>query len=255
MSGFLQVALDAARRAENEILKHFRAGIKPDFKPDGSPVTAADKEAEKTIKEVILNAFPEHGFMGEESGYVNQESPYVWIVDPIDETKNFVRGIPVFATLIGLMKDGEIIAGVSHAPALGETYSAEKGKGAFQNGKRLSVSTTASIDRAYVSFGGLKHFADDNRLPGFVSLVRNAHRPTGLPGFSACHLLADGRLDGVVQSSISIWDIAASKIIVEEAGGRMTDLDGKPVTLQTTTALATNGILHEQVLAHFRAQK
>jgi histidinol-phosphatase len=253
MSEFLDVAIDAAREAEEVIMKHFRKGPEVMWKPDGSPVTPGDKEAEKIVKEVILDAFPDHGFLGEESGRTNPDSPYVWIVDPIDETRNYARQVPIFATLIALMKDGELIVGVSNAPAIPELLTAEKGKGAYQNGTKISVSSIPTLSEANIGFGGIKHFDREGRVPELLSLANAARGATGFGGFWSFSLLAEGHLDVVVHPRLSIWDMAAHTVIVEEAGGKMTDISGKPVDLDTKSALASNGLFHDEALAYFRA--
>lgn len=253
MSELLDVAIEAAQKAEEAIMKHFRKGPEVMWKPDGSPVTPGDKEAEKIVKEVILGAFPDHGFLGEEGGRANPDSPYVWIVDPIDETRNYARQVPIFATLIALMKDGELVVGVSNAPAIPELLTAEKGKGAYQNGTRISVSKIPTLAEANIGYGGIKHFDRQGRIEELLALANSARGATGFGGFWSFSLLAEGHLDVVAHPSLSIWDMAAHAVIVAEAGGKMTDLQGKALTLDSKSTLASNGLIHDEALTYFRA--
>ncbi len=254
MSEFLQTAIDAAKEAEDVILRYFDKGVDVKYKSDQTPVTEADTGAEAIIKEVIGAAFPDHSFIGEETGLTGTESGYVWIIDPIDGTKNFVRKLPFFGTLIALMRDGEFIVGVSNAPVMKELVYAEKGSGAFMNGTRIHVSATSDMSRAYVGHGGLSRFNTNGRLPGLVSLVSGTHACRGFGDLWSYNLLAQGKIDIVAEAGLKVWDVAPAAVIINEAGGKMTDLDGKPIGLDTTTALATNGILHEASVEHFRTK-
>lgn len=155
---FLEVALEAAQAAEKILLKYINTTITVELKSDQSPVTVADKEAEAVIISTIQNAFPDHGFLGEETGLTRERAEYVWVIDPIDGTKNYIRGVPIFGSLIALMKNGEVILGVSNVPLMKELFYAEKGKGAYKNGIPVTVSTRPTLKESYVSHGGINYF-------------------------------------------------------------------------------------------------
>lgn len=245
-SPFLEVAIQAVKAAETVILSHYQQNVTVSIKDDKTPVTIADSQAEEIIKQTIRASFPDHTFFGEESEKADlaNHKGYTWIIDPIDGTKSYIRGIPVFGTLLALLHDGELIVGVSNAPAWGELAYAAKGEGAFVNGEPVRVSDVDDISKAYLSNGRLKYFEDINKIPQLLSISRQAHWARGMGDFWIYHLVAEGKVDIMMEGSIKFWDIAAAKVIVEEAGGTVTQLDGQPVTYQSTTALATNGLLH-----------
>ncbi|MCK5043278.1 MAG: inositol-phosphate phosphatase [Candidatus Aenigmarchaeota archaeon] len=246
-SEFLKTGLEAAKKAEDIIMQHYDSGkLDTELKDDMSPVTIADKEAEKIIIETIRSRFPEHSILGEESGRDRNDSEYLWVIDPIDGTKNYMRKIPIFAIEIALMKDGEVIMGVSNAPVLKELLYAEKGKGAYLNGRKITVSGTKELDKAYLCFGGLKHFK--KRLDNLIRFSESAMACRGYGDFFGYHLIAQGKIDVMIDCHTNIWDIAAMSIIVDEAGGKFTDIEGNQVTEKIDSALATNGIMHDEVL-------
>ncbi len=251
-SQFLTVALEAAKNAEEIITAYYTGdAMKVEMKDDETPVTLADREAEKIIRETIKQAFPDHGFLGEEYGIEAGSSPYVWIIDPIDATKNYIRKIPIFGTQIALMKGEELILGVSNAPLLNELLYAEAGSGAFWNGESINVSNVAQPEAAMVCHGGLKWFKEKGTFPGMSDFINDAARTRGFGDFYMYHLVASGRADAVVEAAISIWDIAAITVIVREAGGKVTDIQGKTITKDTHSLVATNGVLHDTVLNYF----
>ncbi len=252
-SKYLAVALEAVAAAEQIILHYLEHGVQSYVKADLSPVTVADQEAEEAIKATIKRHFPDHTFYGEEGEKVDLKNHqgYTWIIDPIDGTKSFMRQIPLFATQLALLKDGELVLGVSNAPVLKECMYAEKGQGCYLNDQRVTVGSAAQISDAYASFGGLKHFAKNNMLEGVITLSQTAQWPRGIGDFWSYHLLAQGKIDIMIEAKTKLWDIAALKVIVEEAGGRFTQMDGQPILTTSTTALATNGLLHEAVLELF----
>jgi histidinol-phosphatase len=247
-SNFLATALDAARAGAAVIRRYYQRNLQVTLKSDKSPVTQADVETEEIIRKVIAAQFPAHGFYGEETGQSSLDAEYLWLVDPIDGTKAFVREYPFFSTQIALMHRGRLIAGVSSAPIYGELAYAELGRGAWLNEQPLRVSDIASIDACAISTGNLKTLASGARWSRFGQLVTRAHRIRGYGDFLHYHLLAAGKIDVVIESDVNILDIAALAVIVETAGGRFTDLEGKPPGLNTTSVLATNGKLHEEVL-------
>jgi histidinol-phosphatase len=250
-SPYLPVAIAAVKAAQEIILSYYQSDITVEIKDDQTPVTVADQQAEATIKQIITDAFPDHTFFGEEGEKVDLQNHkgFTWIIDPIDGTKSFIRGFPLFGTLLALLHDGELIVGVSNAPVWGELIYAAKGEGAFLDDKRLHVSKVDQLQEAYLSNGRLKYFEDIDKIPQLLALSRKAKWARGLGDFWIYHLVAEGKVDIMMEGSIKFWDIAAAKVIVEEAGGTMTQLDGKPITYQSTTALATNRILHPEVVA------
>ena len=218
------------------------------MKSDGSPVTDADLAAENAIRGIVQSQFPDDGFFGEESAAERMEAEHLWLVDPIDGTKSFVRRYPMFSTQIAVMRQGRLELGVSCAPVYGETAWAERGSGAFLDGTSLHVSRIAAIEQATLSTGNLRTLAGGPRWSAFGRLVTRLDRIRGFGDFLHYHLLAAGKIDAVLESDIHILDIAALSLIVEEAGGRVTDLEGRPIALGTKSILATNGALHDRIL-------
>ena len=248
-SAELQAALEAAEAASQVVRELYRKNLAVTVKADRSPVTEADLRAEEAIRGVLERRFPGYGFYGEETGRHAMDAESLWLVDPIDGTKSFVRETPFFSTQIALLRAGRMVLGVSAAPAYGELAWAERGAGAWLDGRRIGVSAVSQLDRATLSTGNLKTLAAGPGWSRFGRLVGEVDRLRGYGDFVHYHLLARGALDVVVESDVNILDVAALSVIVEEAGGRFTDLAGAPLTLDTTTVLATNGPLHEAVLA------
>jgi histidinol-phosphatase len=210
-------------------------------------------ETEKVIRAILTSRFPEHGFYGEETGQRALDAEYLWLVDPIDGTKSFVREYPMFSTQIALMHRGRLVVGVSSAPAYGEIACGEIGVGAWLDDKPVRVSEVGAIEDATLSTGNLKTLATGPRWPAFGRLVGRLNRIRGYGDFLHYHLLASGRIDAVIESDVSILDISACAVIVEAAGGRFTDLEGRPLTLASRSVLATNGRLHDAVLSALHA--
>jgi histidinol-phosphatase len=253
-SPYLAVALEAVKAAEAVIMRYYNSDLVIETKADDTPVTVADREAEEIIKATIKQAFPDHTFFGEEGEKVDlaNHRGFSWIIDPIDGTKSFIRGNPLFGTLLALMKDGELILGISNAPAFKELAYACKGEGAFINGKRVQVSKVDTIADAYLSNGRLKYFENINRIPQLLKISREAQWARGMGDFWLYHLVAQGKVDIMMEGQVKFWDVAAAKVIVEEAGGMLTQLDGTPFTYQSTTALATNGKMHAYTVEAMR---
>jgi len=248
-SPFLTTALDAARAAADVIRHYYQRNLEVTIKADKSPVTEADVETEKVIRNVIGQRFPTHGFYGEETGQSAMDAEYLWLVDPIDGTKAFVREYPFFSTQIALMHRGRLILGVSSAPVYGELAWGEIGNGAYLNEQPIKVSDLDTIEACAISAGNLKSLANSQRWERFGKLVARAHRIRGYGDFLHYHLLAAGKIDVVIESDVSILDVAALSVIVAAAGGRFTDLNGGALTLDSTTVLASNGKLHPVVLS------
>jgi histidinol-phosphatase len=247
----LTVARDAAAAAAEVIARHYRRGVTVEIKDDATPVTIADREAETEIKRVLKARFPDHGCYGEEHGIERDDSEFLWLIDPIDGTKSFVRGYPFFSTQIALMHRGEIVLGVSSASQFCEVAWARRGGGAYLNGERLGVSLVDRVEDAVISFGNLKTLAGDQRWLRMAALVRRANRVRGYGDFYHYHLLARGCIDAVVESDVNILDIAALVCIVREAGGRFSDLEGRPIDLHTTSVLAAAPGLYDALEATF----
>lgn len=247
-SAELEVALQAARTAGDISRQYYRGNFTVTTKADRTPVTQADVECEEAIRKIILERFPEHGFYGEETGRTRADAEYLWLVDPIDGTKGFVRQYPFFSTQIALMRDGELVLGVSNGVMFEELAWAEKGGGAWLNGQPLHVSDIDEIGRAALSTGNLRSLASGANWARFGSLVSAVDRIRGYGDFYHYHLLAAGKVDAVLESDVNILDIAALSVIVTEAGGLFTDLQGNSPQLGTTSVLAANPSLHAKML-------
>ena len=245
----LTVARDAAAAAADVIRHYYDRGVVAETKADQTPVTVADREAELAIKDVLRRAFPRHAFYGEEHGREG-DSEYLWLIDPIDGTKAFVRGYPMFSTQIALMHAGNLMLGVSSAPVYGETVCARLGCGAFLDGRPLRVSAAHEFDAGTaISIGNVKTLTRDARWDALGELIRRTGRIRGYGDFLHYHLLARGCIDLVIESDVNILDIAALAVIVREAGGVFTDLQGAELTLDTNSVLAGAPALHAQALA------
>lgn len=261
-SPYILAALEAARAASLLIRKAYRGRFEMHFKPDATPVTEIDVASERAIKAVLRRHFPGHGFYGEELGREQADAEYLWLIDPIDGTKSFVRGYPVFSIQIGLMHRGTLMAGVSCAPCWnaevpgGETLWAETGAGAWllpedgnvAHGSRLQVSRIDRLDRAILSTGNLARLARTPAWARLGSVIQGVHRIRGYGDFLHYHWLASGRLDAVVESDVNILDISALAVIVREAGGVFTDLEGQALSLDTRSVLAATPALHAPLL-------
>lgn len=243
----LVTAIDASNAAARLIRSYFKGNFNVDIKEDMTPVTEVDIKAENTIKDIILNAFPDYGFYGEETCRENKNSEYTWLVDPIDGTKGFVRGYPFFSTQIALMHHGEIILGVSNAPIFDEIIFAEKGKGAWMNNKQMHISNTKDIVSSTISTGNLKTIAQSENWMNLGKIVSKADRIRGYGDFYHYHLLASGKIDVVIESDVNILDVAALSLIIEESGGVFTDFQGESPNLDTTSVIASNPILYTSI--------
>ena len=216
-------------------------------KPDLTPVTEVDRSVERAIRELIGAARPGHAVMGEEYG-LEGAGAWRWILDPIDGTKNYVRGIPIWATCIALQHDDEVTVGVVSAPALGRRWWASRGEGAFAGGQPIRVSMVADVADAQMSYDSVPGFEACGMGERFLALARRSWRTRGLGDFWSHVLVAEGAVDIAVEPEVSVWDVAAIQVIVEEAGGRFTDLGGS-ARPDGGSAVSTNGLLHDEVLA------
>jgi histidinol-phosphatase len=250
----MEVAREAAEAGGAAAMRHFvrngqtRAPVQ--LKADRSPVTAADKEAEAAIVEVIRKAFPKHAILAEESGVLpgGTGESCRWIVDPLDGTRGFARGGSFWGPLVALEDKGNIVAGAMALPALGETYWAGKELGAFLNGEALRVSTVNDWSEATVSLGELGRLLAH---PGVHSLITSCASVRCYGDLAACAMLLTGRADAWLEAGVQNWDLAALKILVEEAGGRFSDFGGNP-SIASGKAIGSNGKLHERALGALR---
>jgi histidinol-phosphatase len=241
-------ALVIAEEADEISLRYFRGGVDAVAKDDGSPVTVADREVEMLVRRRLAERFPGHALFGEEQGGSLHTGDPTWVIDPIDGTKNFLRGIPVFATLISLVVGGDPVVGVASVPAMGERWDAATGLGTRRNGEQVSVSTIADLGEAQVLHGGLDWFRDrpqDWELLG--TLADRAWRTRGFGDFWMHLMVAGGMAEVAIERDLKPWDVAALICIVNEAGGSLTAWDGgSPLT--TGQALSTNRLLHPALL-------
>jgi len=242
----LAAAVEAARAAGEIAMKYYRGGFDVTIKPDQTPVTQADREAEQAITRMLGRAFPDWGFLGEEFGERGSRE-IRWIIDPIDGTKNFIRRIPIWAVLIALEERGEITTGVVLNPVTGELFTARRGEGAYKNGERLRVSECEAMKDATVLHSGLRLVREAGHWDGFVRLFDAGSRTRGFGDYYGYGLVAEGKAEIYVEVDLKPWDVAPVKILVEEAGGRLTDFSGRP-TIYGGTVLATNGRLHAEAL-------
>lgn len=246
---FLPAALKAAEQSAELIRNYYHGDFTVEIKADQTPVTVADREAEALIRKIVLGAFPHHGFYGEESGTSQGDADYLWLVDPIDGTKSFVAGYGMFSTQIALMHQGELVLGVSSAPAHEELAWATRGGGAMVNGKVARLRHVTEIGNAAISTGNIQSLAASTRWPALGNILARANRTRGYGDYYHYHRLAAGQIDAVIESDVNILDIAALVVIVEAAGGIFTDLQGQPIGLQTRSVLAAGPKLHAELLA------
>jgi len=253
----LERALEVARRAVESAavasLRFWRTDVDVLHKSDASPVTAADHAAEAAILSLIREAFPDHGILAEESGAALTGSPSRWIVDPLDGTRGFARGGSFWGPLVALEHEGEMLVGAMALPALGETYWAARGLGAWRDGERLAVSSIGRWSEATLSVGEFGRLLAGSRCEGVTELVRTAASTRGYGDVAGCALLLNGRAEAWLESGVKLWDLAACQVLVEEAGGRFTDFDGSG-SLASGNAAASNGLLHERVLEGLRVK-
>jgi histidinol-phosphatase len=241
-------AIVAATNAAQHALGYFDIDVAVEWKKDKSPVTVADREAEQQLRQHLLGAFPGDGFLGEEFGDSPGTTGFRWIVDPVDGTRAFVRGIPIWGTLVGLEYQGEQIAGVIVAPALGQTWRALRGDGAFRGERRLSVSSVTDLKQATIFYTNLGWFERAAKRDQFLKLASMTQNQRGHGDFWGHVLVAQGSGDLMVEHGVHIWDVAAVKPIIEEAGGRYSDWDGRP-DISRPDVVVSNGKLHEVALA------
>ncbi len=262
MAGYdddLRFAHVLAGAADDITTRRFRAhDLHVEAKPDLTPVTDADRTAEDSLRNVLRRSRPRDAVLGEEFGRTGG-GPRCWVIDPIDGTKNYVRGVPVWATLIGLMDGDKVVMGVVSAPALGRRWWAASGNGAWTGrsltkASRCRVSDVAKLEDASFSYSGVPGWEDQGMLQGFLGLTRSVWRTRAFGDFWSHVLVAEGAVDVSAEPEVSLWDLAALQIIVEEAGGRFTDLDGN-ARPDGGSVVCTNGRLHDEVLRQLTAHQ
>jgi histidinol-phosphatase len=251
MNRDLQLALELADAADAITMQHYQsASLAVRTKIDMTPVSEADEAVERMIRTRLAEARPDDGIVGEEFGS-SGTAQRRWIVDPIDGTKNYVRGIPVFATLIGVEEQGRLVAGVVSAPALARRWWAAAGEGAFCNGRAIHASRLATLEESHITYDSVTDFDVHGGTEPFLKLVRRCTRARGFGDFWAHMLVAEGAVEIAIEPAVAAWDVAAIRIIVEEAGGRFSDLRGN-ARIDGGSGLSTNGLVHDAVLEYFR---
>jgi histidinol-phosphatase len=242
----MEAATEAARRAGEAALAYFGRGIPVDLKSDGTPVTQADRSAEQAARDWIAARFPADGILGEEHGALRDDVPRRWIIDPIDGTRSFVRGVPLWGSLVAVAEGDRVLAGAVCFPALGERLAAAPGLGCWWNGARCRVSDVADLGRATAlvsDAAGVPHPEGRRRLAALAAVTRS---------WGDCYgylLVATGRAEVMVDPVVSVWDVAPMVPIIEEAGGVFTDWDGEP-GFSGGSAIATNAALAEAARRH-----
>lgn len=257
LRGWLEVAVAACDEADETARRHFRRDLQITSKPDRTFVTQADTAIETRIRERLADAFPDHGLVGEEYGTEAGDASVRWYIDPIDGTHNYIRGVPLFGTLLAVERDGELQAGVISAPALDERWWAHRGGGAWARNRgevprRIAVSSVADLADAQILYGSRRDIVASGLAPGFDDLLRAVWRERGFGDFWGYALLAEGAAEGMVEVGLSSWDAAAPTVLIEEAGGRATDFAGRRA-IDSGTFLASNGRLHDTILERLRS--
>ena len=245
----LALALELADLADSITLGRYQADdLLIETKPDLTPVTEADRAVEQAIRARLAQVRPDDAFVGEEYGRTSGSSGgRQWIVDPIDGTKSYVRGMPTWSTLIALSIGGEVSLGVVAAPALGRRWSAQRGSGAFADDHPIHVSSVSRLEDAQLAWSGIEDWDAIGRLEAIIELGRRCWRSRGVGDAWQYMLVAEGAAEIALDPAVSLWDLAAPQVIVEEAGGRFTDLGGVPRP-DGGDAIATNGVLHDAAL-------
>ncbi len=242
----LKTAIEAAKKGGELATKYFYNLPKVEWKKDASPVTEADRETEKVIRKIISRDYPDHGIHGEELEDKKSASPYRWIIDPIDGTRDYVKGIPFWAVYIAVLKENQPIIGVIYMPMDGDLITAEKGRGTFLNGKRVHVSKVKKLSDVYISHGQVKRFINMNKINQLENLCLKIMAARSYGNF-AFKMLVQGNLDAILEAHGALHDFAATKIVVEEAGGKFSDFTGKD-SMTSGNAVWSNGLVHDSIV-------
>ncbi|MDQ6883496.1 MAG: histidinol-phosphatase [Candidatus Dormibacteraeota bacterium] len=246
LDSLLAFALRCADAADAIAMRHFRRDLRIDRKPDRTFVTEVDTAIEQELRQRIQREYPGHGVLGEELGSTAGSGDR-WIIDPIDATHSFMRGLPMFATLLGLERDGEMLIGVISAPAMRERWHAVRGQGAWSGSQRLHVSAIPRLAESQVFYASRSAFTAVGKARAFDAVVEGAWRDRGFGDFWGYALVAEGTGEAMIEPELYPWDLAAPSIVVEEAGGRVTDFSGKR-THHGGSVVASNGVVHEEIL-------
>ncbi len=256
LTAWLSLALELCNEADRLAMRWYRREVPTARKPDRTFVTEADQAIERLIRERISNLYPEHGFVGEEYGDEEAVAGIRWYIDPIDGTHNFIRGVPLFGTLLAVEVTGELQVGVISAPAMGERWYAARGMGAFHidrdgNRRRIRTSEVTAIEDAQLIFTSRRENLRSGVMPGFDALIEACWRERGFGDFWGYALVAEGAAEAMIEAGMHAWDVAAPLVIIEEAGGRVTDATGVR-DVWAPTFVGSNGLLHDEILARLR---
>jgi myo-inositol-1(or 4)-monophosphatase len=248
---YLEVAIAVAKEAGRIQKRHVGHFHRVDYKGHINPVSEVDKLCEKAIGQIIRDTFPEHDLLTEETSFKGKGSPWKWIIDPIDGTTNYIHGFPFYCVSVGLEIEGKVELGVVYDPLLDELFHAEREKGAFLNGNRISVSSVEGLDRSLLSTGfpyDVREHADLylRYFRQFITRSFGIRRP-GSAALDLCYVAA-GRVDGFWELKLHAWDVAAGSLMITEAGGKVTDFQGRPFSIYFEEILASNGLIHEEML-------
>jgi histidinol-phosphatase len=261
LRAWLDLALSICDEADTTALAHFRRDLRISTKPDRTLVTEADTGIERVARERILAAYPDHGLVGEEYGTERGAAAVRWYIDPIDGTHNFVRGVPLFGTLLAVEVEGELVVGVMSAPAMRSRWYAWRGGGAWALHRnesaephRIGVSQVAAIPDAQLLYGSGRDVVASGRVPGFERLLADAWRERGFGDFWGYALVAEGAAEAMIEVGLSPWDAAAPAVVVTEAGGRWSDVEGRQ-RIDSGSFVVTNNVLHDEVLARLRGEE
>jgi histidinol-phosphatase len=257
LTAWLSLGLEMCDEADRLAMRWYRREVPMSRKPDRTFVTEADRAIERLLRDRIHNLYPDHGFVGEEYGDEEGAAGIRWFIDPIDGTHNFIRGIPLFGTLLAVEAAGELQVGVISAPAIGERWYAARGSGAFhvdRDGarRRIRTSDVAAIEDAQLIFTSRRENLRSGLMPGFDALIEACWRERGFGDFWGYALVAEGAAEAMIESGMHAWDVAAPLVIIEEAGGRVTDATGARDVF-APTFVGSNGLLHDEILARLRA--
>ena len=252
LRAWVNFGLAACDAADEIATRWFRRDVPTSTKPDRTFVTEADQAIERLIRDRIRAAYPDHGLIGEEYGEDAGEARIRWYIDPIDGTHNYIRGVPLFGTLLAVEVDGELQVGILSAPALGERWHAARGLGAWaigRDGARRPIRTSAitRIDDAQLLYGSRRENVESGLMPGFDATIAASWRDRGFGDFWGYALVAEGAAEAMIETGMHTWDVAAPLVLIEEAGGRVTDVTGAR-RIDGPSFVASNGHLHDELL-------
>jgi histidinol-phosphatase len=256
LSAWLALALEMCDEADRLALRWYRSDVPTARKPDRTFVTEADRAIERLIRDRVRSIHPGHGFVGEEYGDEEGATGIRWYIDPIDGTHNFMRGVPLFGTLLGVQVEGEMQVGVMSAPALGERWYAARGTGAWAVGRdgarrRIRVSDVAALEDAQLIYGSRRENVGSGLMPGFDALLDASWRDRGFGDFWGYALVAEGAAEAMIETGMHSWDVAAPLVIIEEGGGRVSDVEGRR-GVDARSFIGSNGRLHDEILGRLR---